>query len=136
MQASKPSPSAATAAPQEDVPVRAVDQANISEFSLLATRLPRLDAKLAELTASLESLEDAETEAMLADGPGAKRVAVAEAFVAVSDEDFDEFVRRKRDEWTAERRMVEESKREVQERMGALKTELYARFGTQIALEL
>jgi len=119
----------------EDVEVRAEDQARINEFGVIHQQWTDLEAQKEQLKAELDCIEDAEQEVMLASDNDVHMVRLGSAFVKVSEDEFNQFLEKKRTEAEDRRNKIAADISELETHREELKTTLYARFGTTINLE-
>eukprot|EP00727_Mastigamoeba_balamuthi_P002009 m51a1_g11805 hypothetical protein (125) ;mRNA; r:345842-346284 len=106
------------------------DQASINAFGRLTVDLHEIEADIAKLTAELENVRDAQSEALLVDPePGAVKYLVGEAFVEV---DPDAAVTLLQEEETRVQGCIEAAEgraAEIKRTLAELKVKLYAKFG-------
>lgn len=110
-----------------------VDQEKINMFAKLNNKLGDIKDELAVLKKEKDNLEDASGELVLAD-EGVK-FQVGEVYVDVSSEEAEKLVAGLTAENAANVARLEAEKASVLDQMGALKVQLYAKFGRSINLE-
>ena len=122
----------------DDVAVRKVDQENICAFSILAEELKALKVELKDLEEDKGALADVEDEIILTEhlrqGEG-MFYRYGDTFVELDDSRFEEVIAEEKARTQYKITKTKARIEELQEKMIKLKTDLYARFREQIALE-
>eukprot|EP00475_Leptophrys_vorax_P021833 TRINITY_DN2966_c0_g1_i1.p1 TRINITY_DN2966_c0_g1~~TRINITY_DN2966_c0_g1_i1.p1 ORF type:complete len:193 (-),score=63.83 TRINITY_DN2966_c0_g1_i1:181-759(-) len=120
----------------KDVEVLWEDQQRINLFGKLNLRSDELTKMASVLKEEIANLEDAATEAELAEADETELyVQVGEVFVINEGEMASGFVNKKLDAVKAELKKVNDEHEKAQEEMKSLKAALYAKFGDAINLE-
>lgn len=109
-----------------------VDQQNICLFSRLHRQLLHLRRRESTLTADLEKVDDAATEALISDSA---QYVFGECFIAVDPDECGELLEEERGRLAEELAGVQAELAALGAAMEKLKAELYAKFGSQIYLE-
>eukprot|EP00962_Isochrysis_galbana_P009227 scaffold2583_cov140-Isochrysis_galbana.AAC.1 len=130
--------------PEDDVEVRLEDQKAINTFGRLNTRLHELTEEIKEKRSLHDQLDDAANELILADDDEPvrcdprlplARVQYGECYFEVQKDRADELLESRKDKISAEVAELEAQVGGIQDTLGGLKKQLYARFGGNINLE-
>mmetsp|Transcript_29245 Transcript_29245/g.94263 ORF Transcript_29245/g.94263 Transcript_29245/m.94263 type:complete len:125 (-) Transcript_29245:472-846(-) len=121
--------------PEDDVEVRLEDQKAINTFGRLNTRLHELTEEIKEKRSLHDQLDDAANELILADDDEPVRVQYGECYFEVQKDRADELLESRKDKISAEVAELEAQVGGIQDTLGGLKKQLYARFGGNINLE-
>mmetsp|Transcript_3469 Transcript_3469/g.5013 ORF Transcript_3469/g.5013 Transcript_3469/m.5013 type:complete len:131 (-) Transcript_3469:1456-1848(-) len=120
----------------EEVEVRKEDQERINQFGIYHKRGKELDEERKDLNEKLAFIEDAEQEVMLADGDSDSfLVKLGSTFVSVDEDEFNEFLEKKRSEYDTALEKINAECDDLEQKRTALKSTLYARFGSTINLD-
>jgi prefoldin subunit 4 len=123
----------------DDVPVRKIDQENISAFSLLADEMKALKIELKDLEEDNVALNDVEDEVLLTEhlrGGEGMLYRYGDAFIELDDSRFEQVISADKARIVERIAKIKDRQAEVQDKMATLKAELYGRFRDQIALEM
>eukprot|EP00934_Nitzschia_sp_Nitz4_P003367 Nitzschia sp. Nitz4//scaffold6_size259037//244327//244870//NITZ4_001125-RA/size259037-augustus-gene-0.310-mRNA-1//1//CDS//3329557046//3357//frame0 len=119
---------------ESEAEVRREDQDNINRFARLNARLHELRDERAVIEKSLELLDDASTELMMASGDKVM-LYVGEAFFDTSEEDATEFCESEVERLQGLLDTMETEEETIVTEQNELKSVLYGRFGNSIQLE-
>jgi len=119
---------------ESDAEVRREDQDNINRFARLNARLHELKAEREVIEKSLERLDDASTELMMASGDKVM-LLIGESFFDTSEEDATEFCEQEVERMQGLLDEMETEEESIVQEQQKLKTILYGRFGKSIQLE-
>jgi len=123
-----------------EIDVSQSDQEKISEFAQLAEHAKALKAERRALADHIDLLDEISGEIMLSDdlrlqsGEGL-RFQVADVFLELDQDEHDALVEEDLANAKAKRQAIAAELAQVEDKQAQLKSELYLRFGTQIALE-
>eukprot|EP00429_Kryptoperidinium_foliaceum_P053531 CAMPEP_0176091076 /NCGR_PEP_ID=MMETSP0120_2-20121206/45614_1 /TAXON_ID=160619 /ORGANISM="Kryptoperidinium foliaceum, Strain CCMP 1326" /LENGTH=126 /DNA_ID=CAMNT_0017424961 /DNA_START=44 /DNA_END=421 /DNA_ORIENTATION=+ len=118
---------------ESDAEVRREDQDNINRFARLNARLHELKAEREVIEKSLERLDDASTELMMASGDKVM-LLIGESFFDTSEEDATEFCEQEVERMQGLLDEMETEEESIVQEQQKLKTILYGRFGKSIQL--
>mmetsp|Transcript_21316 Transcript_21316/g.50664 ORF Transcript_21316/g.50664 Transcript_21316/m.50664 type:complete len:130 (-) Transcript_21316:1544-1933(-) len=118
-----------------DVEVRREDQNNINKFARLNARKQELQEERDIIKKSLERLEDASTELMMASAGDTVMLLIGESFFETNEDSATEYCESEVEKLSAKLESLVEEETKVSEEQAALKKVLYARFGKSIQLE-
>eukprot|EP00526_Cylindrotheca_closterium_P020094 CAMPEP_0113647026 /NCGR_PEP_ID=MMETSP0017_2-20120614/24870_1 /TAXON_ID=2856 /ORGANISM="Cylindrotheca closterium" /LENGTH=129 /DNA_ID=CAMNT_0000559013 /DNA_START=62 /DNA_END=451 /DNA_ORIENTATION=- /assembly_acc=CAM_ASM_000147 len=119
---------------ESEAEVRREDQDNINKFARLNARLHDVRDERALIKKSLERLDDAATELMMASGDPVL-LLIGESFFDTTEEDATEFCEEEVERMQGQLESLEKEEGEILEKQTGLKKALYARFGKSIQLE-
>lgn len=108
------------------------DQRNICTFGRMHRRFGEVEVEIRRRKEDIEKLNDAADEIMIADDV---KYVFGEAFVALDVDSVGELVEQKKAAIEGELRVLEGEKAALEKSMTELKSQLYAKFGSQVYLE-
>mmetsp|Transcript_60304 Transcript_60304/g.169052 ORF Transcript_60304/g.169052 Transcript_60304/m.169052 type:complete len:131 (+) Transcript_60304:118-510(+) len=120
---------------ESDAEVRREDQDNINRFARLNARLHELRSERDIIQKSLERLDDASTELMMASSGDKVMLLIGESFFDTTEEDATEFCEAEVERMQGELDKLETEEETIVEEQDKLKKILYSRFGGSIQLE-
>mmetsp|Transcript_16902 Transcript_16902/g.20854 ORF Transcript_16902/g.20854 Transcript_16902/m.20854 type:complete len:129 (+) Transcript_16902:136-522(+) len=121
---------------EDDVEVRWEDQQRINEFGKNTNHLLELKTERNETQKQLDYLEDAEQEVLLSDDSDEHKVRMGETFIVVNEDDFNEFIESRREKLNSIFEKQSEEINALEGKQQLLKSDLYARFGKNINLDI
>ncbi|KAM8862741.1 prefoldin subunit 4 [Spinachia spinachia] len=122
----------------EDVKVTFADQQKINKFARNTTRMTELKNEIEATKKSLQNLQDASDDLMmLDDGDDAVLIPyqIGNVFVSHTQEETQEMLEAAKETLEQEVKGLEERVSAIQQVLGDLKVQLYAKFGNNINLE-
>ncbi|KAL3941441.1 MAG: hypothetical protein SGBAC_004211 [Bacillariaceae sp.] len=119
---------------ESEAEVRREDQDNINKFARLNARLHDVMDERAMIKKSLERLDDAATELMMASGDPVL-LLIGESFFDTTEDDATEFCEEEVERMQGQLEALEKEEAGILEKQSGLKKDLYARFGKSIQLE-
>mmetsp|Transcript_70741 Transcript_70741/g.82406 ORF Transcript_70741/g.82406 Transcript_70741/m.82406 type:complete len:126 (+) Transcript_70741:55-432(+) len=108
------------------------DQRNLCTFGRMNRRFQELDVEVRRRNADLEKLTDAADEILIADDV---KYVFGESFVALDADDVSALIDAKKETIESELKSLSEEKVVLEKAMNQLKSQLYAKFGSQVYLE-
>ncbi|CAN0072255.1 unnamed protein product [Ectocarpus sp. 6 AP-2014] len=117
-----------------DVEVRYEDQQKINEFGRLNTRLLEIRDDKSHIKDILDKLDDATTELMTGEGDSVM-LMLGDSFMECEEEFATDYCERQQEKRQSKLDDLVDEEKTILLRQGALKKELYARFGSSIQLE-
>eukprot|EP00980_Cylindrotheca_fusiformis_P029894 scaffold24012_cov186-Cylindrotheca_fusiformis.AAC.7 len=119
---------------ESEAEVRREDQDNINKFARLNARLHEVRDERGLIKKSLERLDDASTELMMASGDSVL-LFIGESFFDTTEEDATEFCEEEVERMQGLLETLEAEEAGIVEQQAELKKILYSRFGKSIQLE-
>lgn len=121
-------------AKKDEVPIDVTweDQRSICTFSRLHRRVQLLLKRQKTLDDDIEKIDDAATEVMISDDV---MYVFGEAFVGIDSDKSLELLEAERNRLAEQKSDVDTELKELEEVLGQLKAQLYAKFGSQIYLD-
>uniref|UniRef100_A0A8C6WSQ5 Prefoldin subunit 4 n=1 Tax=Neogobius melanostomus TaxID=47308 RepID=A0A8C6WSQ5_9GOBI len=120
----------------EDVNVTFEDQQKINKFARNTSRMTELKNEIEAKKKSLQNLQDASDDLMmLEDDALLIPFQIGDVFVSHSQEETQEMLEAAKESLEAEVRVLEQRVVSIQQVLGDLKVQLYAKFGNNINLE-
>mmetsp|Transcript_91407 Transcript_91407/g.136860 ORF Transcript_91407/g.136860 Transcript_91407/m.136860 type:complete len:131 (-) Transcript_91407:175-567(-) len=119
---------------ESEAEVRRVDQDNINKFARLNARLHELRDERELIKKSLERLDDASTELMMASGDKVM-LLIGESFFDTTEDAATEFCEEEVERMSELLEVFAEEEATILEKQAELKKVLYGRFGKSIQLE-
>jgi len=116
-----------------DVEVSWEDQKMINTFGRLTSRRQEIDVEVKGLEQTIASLEEAQTDIIMADDKFPYRLG--DGFVVLSKEDAETRLTAEADEARRKKVELEAQRTEIVSTLSSLKVKLYAKFKSQINLE-
>lgn len=108
------------------------DQRNLCTFGRMNRRFQELDVEVRRRKADLEKLNDAADEILIADDV---KYVFGESFVALDADDVSSLIDAKKESIEGELKTLSDEKDFLEKAMNQLKSQLYAKFGSQVYLE-
>lgn len=108
------------------------DQRNICTFGRIHRRYMQLAEIIKRKQTEVENLDDASDEVLIADDV---KMVYGESFITVDSDVASDMLSAKVDTAKEELQKLNDEKEHLDEQMGKLKAQLYAKFGSQIYLE-
>nr|CAG4635853.1 EOG090X0JBP [Artemia franciscana] len=119
-----------------DVHILEEDQQKINKFARLNARFEELKDELKSMQNDLKNIEDASDDIMLLDeAAGPIPFMIGEAFIHCSQDEAQERLSSSKTGLENQMKSLEYAMNEVKSNMSDLKTQLYAKFGSNINLE-
>ncbi|XP_028850202.1 prefoldin subunit 4 [Denticeps clupeoides] len=120
----------------EDVNVTFEDQQKINKFARNTSRMGELKDEIEAKKKSLQNLEDAGDDLMMCeDDSQFIPYQIGEVFISHSQEETQEMLEAAKEALQQEIKALEDRVASIQEVLGDLKVQLYAKFGNNINLE-
>ncbi|XP_041655324.1 prefoldin subunit 4 [Cheilinus undulatus] len=120
----------------EDVNVTFEDQQKINKFARNTSRMTELKNEIEEKKKSLQNLQDASDDLMMFDDDSLLiPYQIGDVFISHTQEETQEMLEAAKEALELEVKGLEERVSAIQELLGDLKVQLYAKFGNNINLE-
>ncbi|XP_041801993.1 prefoldin subunit 4 [Chelmon rostratus] len=120
----------------EDVNVTFEDQLKINKFARNTSRMTELKKEIEAKKKSLQNLQDASDDLMMLDDDSLLiPYQIGDVFVSHTQEETQEMLQSAKEALEQEVRGLEERVSAIQQTLGDLKIQLYAKFGDNINLE-
>ncbi|KAI4874361.1 hypothetical protein NFI96_017451 [Prochilodus magdalenae] len=120
----------------EDVNVTFEDQQKINKFARNTNRMTELKDEIEAKKKSLQNLEDASDDLMMCEDDDLRiPYQIGDVFISHSQEETQEMLEAAKEALKEEIKALENRVKSIQEVLGDLKVQLYAKFGNNINLE-
>uniref|UniRef100_A0A7N8Y542 Prefoldin subunit 4 n=2 Tax=Mastacembelus armatus TaxID=205130 RepID=A0A7N8Y542_9TELE len=121
----------------EDVNVTFEDQQKINKFARNTSRMTELKSEIETKKKSLQNLQDASDDLMMLDDDDSLLIPyqIGDVFISHTQEETQEMLEAAKESLEQEVKGLEEQVSAIQQVLGDLKVQLYAKFGNNINLE-